>query len=72
MRVIKTAQGQYVTRHFEVAPATHAIRIWEKWLRKGTLLFQGEYVLSSGELVLRGAWPGKLVTLQLKRDPSGQ
>jgi len=69
MCVIKTTQSKYVTHHFEVTPKT--IRIWEKWLKKETLLFQGEYALSSRELVLRGTWSGKPVTLQLRQDLSG-
>jgi hypothetical protein len=68
MCVIRTRRGEYLTRHFEISPETHSIKIWQKWLTKGHLLFDGEYILSDDELILRGIWSGKPVELRLRRE----
>jgi hypothetical protein len=71
MCVIRTRGGEYVTRHFEVSAETHSIRIWEKWLEKGQLLFEGEYALSADRLDISGLWSGKPVELRLHREQPG-
>lgn len=42
MAVLKDTTSVYAQRHFEVEP-DGSLRIWERWLRKGELLYEGRY-----------------------------
>lgn len=53
LAVIKDTAGDYVWRHFEVDPEDR-IQIWNHWMRKGDLLFEGRYVADSAVVYL---WP---------------
>jgi hypothetical protein len=67
--VVKTRPKSYQWRHFALAP-DGTVRVWEKWLRQGPLLYEGRYSSTSGRIRL---WPAGSnttlpVILEMKRD----
>jgi hypothetical protein len=70
MCVFKLADGSYQQHHFEVDPRRNSIGIWDRWLSKGTQLFQGHYDLQGARLILAGSPPGQARQIWvLERQP---
>jgi hypothetical protein len=70
MMAVFRYSGAWATRHFEVDAARRSVRIWDRWLTKGPLLFAGHYALAGGRLALTGDWAGVgPVRLELRRGP---
>jgi hypothetical protein len=57
LAVFKSSSGDYSQHDFQVDP-THHIRMWENWLKKGDIVFDGVYAVSGSQLTLRGKWRG--------------
>jgi hypothetical protein len=62
LAVVRTKDGEYDENHFEVDDVGN-VRMWETWLRKGTLLMQGR-VEADGRIRLQPAGGGPAVLLQ--------
>ena len=69
MLVIKSKDGIYQTRHFEVDTTLRRLAIYERWLRKGEKLFDGEYELRGRRLTLRGRWLEQPLVVELSNQP---
>lgn len=52
--VFKFSGRGYESHHFEVDPETQMISIWQEWLEKGEIIFEGRYTLADSRLCLRG------------------
>ena len=57
----------FETHHFELNPAGGELVIWEEWLSKGNLIFEGQYSLQGDRLFLTGELEGKEVELRLEK-----
>ena len=60
MAVFRSAEGDAV-HHFEVDTAG-AVRVWEEWLEKGPLIYEGE-IVEPGRIELRGSGDGSRIIL---------
>jgi hypothetical protein len=67
--VIFRYADHWTAHHFEVNPETGEIRIWEEWLSKGRVVFQGRYRLQGNQLELRGRLEDALRDVSLHLDP---
>ena len=68
MVVFRAADGTNAEHHVQVDRAG-VVRVWKRWLRRGTLLMQGE-VSASGALVLRqrGGTAERQLVFRRRRD----
>lgn len=57
------------THHFEVMTESRQLTVWETWLSKGPVVFDGRYTLSGDTLDLQGQYEGIPVDLRLERAP---
>jgi len=57
--VFKQEDGSYAWHHFELNPEARTITVWQRWLQKGTKIFDGHYEMSGTRLVLNGKLANK-------------
>lgn len=57
--VFKQRDGSYDWHHFELNPEARTIAVWQRWLQKGTKIFDGQYEMSGTRLVLNGKLANK-------------
>ena len=69
MTVFRFGDGKWTEHHFEVNPQTDEIKVWDKWLTKGELIFDGQYRLQNDKLVIEGQFrpANQSVTLELQK-----
>jgi hypothetical protein len=57
--VFKQRDGSYEWHHFELNPEERTITVWQRWLQKGTKIYDGHYEISGTRLLLNGRLANK-------------
>lgn len=67
--VFKRRDGVYEGHHFEVDAQKRTITIWDQWLRKGKVIFDGTFEVNGDDLRVKGKFAEQAneVTINLKR-----
>lgn len=55
MAVFKGRDNTYATHHFEMQNGGEAVTIWQQWLRKGDVLYRGQYDRTAQRITLQPA-----------------